>query len=861
MPDSFDSLRPLPGTTDTHFFDLTAAEKHGAGELHSLPYSSRVLIENVLRNENGSSVTSGHVRALADRQHAASIPFAPERVLLQDASGIPVLADMITLRQRALESGLDISRVTPSKRMDLVVDHALELDVAGTPDAESTNLRLEYQRHGGRYRFLRWAQTRFPTLRVVPPGIGICHQLNLEVFADVVAVATVDGRELARFDSVVGTDSHTTMINALSVTGWGVGGIEATAAALGQPILIPVPEVVGIALTGALQPGVMAFDVALTLAALLREHGVVERIVEFYGPGLRTLSVPDRATIANMAPEYGATMAYFPADDRTLSYLTSTGRPAHVVERARTYLRAQNMLYTGTEPDPIYDENLTLDLSAVAQTISGPSRPHQTFAPQSLPDSKPRPVTPNAPRTELQDGDIVIAAITSCTNTSNPKAMVAAGLLARNAVQRGLTRAAWTKTSLTPGSRRTATLLQRSGLQPYLDQLGFEIAGFGCGTCMGNSGPLDEPIADQIRQRSLSVAAVLSGNRNFPGRIHPDVTSSYLASPPMVVAMAISGRSHFEVTEDPIAHDRHGVPVFLHELWPSNSEIDALVDAEHRQPLRDNDTVLSTPEWDSLPCPEGEDYDWDGENGMIRRPPFANPELTVPLRVGDIRGARPLLVLGDGITTDHISPVSRISTDSPSGRWLAAHGVSPRDFGSYSARRLNHDVMVRGGFANPRLENTLAPDHPGPWTSIMPERALSSVYDAATEYARRAVPVVVVAGHSYGAGSARDWAAKATRLLGIQAVIARSFERIHRTNLVALGVLPIECPSLDPLALDGTEEIDVLGFGHTTDTLAQVHVTIRRADSADTFPATVRVDTDVELQWIDKGGLMGHLLA
>ncbi|GGL14098.1 aconitate hydratase AcnA [Nocardia jinanensis] len=860
--DSFHALRRLPGTT-AQFFDLGAAEKAGAGALHRLPYAIRVLVENALRHEDGRTVGADHIRALATGDRSVSIPFTPERVLLQDASGIPVLADMITVQERAAADGIDPGAVSPRKRMDLVVDHALELDIAGTSDAATTNLALEYDRHADRYRFLRWAQSRFPTLRVVPPGLGICHQLNLEVLADVVSADGPGPGALARFDSVVGTDSHTTMINALSVAGWGVGGIEATAAALGQPILIPVPAVVGVRVTGVLRPGILATDVALTLTSMLRAHGVVARIVEFHGPGLAGLSVPDRGTLANMAPEYGATMAYFPADERTLAYLATTGRPEATVTLARAYLTAQGMLYTSELPAPEYDEVLELNLSEVQRTMAGPSRPHQTFAAAGLAETVPRPGPEDAGDTgRLRDGDVVIAAITSCTNTSNPKAMVAAGLLARNAVARGLTRAPWTKTSLTPGSRRTADLLHAAGLQSALDDLGFTVAGFGCGTCMGNSGPLDTGITEQINEHSLSVAAVLSGNRNFPGRIHPDVTHSYLTSPPMVVAMAIAGRTSIAFPDEPLAFDRHGRPVLLDEIWPSDEEIAAVVECDEKRSLTHVELLpVTTPEWESLPRPEGNHYDWDSETGLIRRPPFADTALTRPVATGDILSARPLLLLGDGITTDHISPVARILSESPAGRWLAERGVPPEKFGSYSARRLNHDVMVRGGFANPRLENRLTPGEQGPWTRLMPEGDIVPVHEAAANYAAREVPTVVVAGHSYGAGSARDWAAKVTRLLGIHAVIAQSFERIHRTNLVAMGIVPVECPDLSPADLDGSEQFDITGLAAGPDLRTPVQVTVRTATGAEhRFDAHARIDTPVEADWIRAGGLIAHLL-
>ncbi|WP_040829941.1 aconitate hydratase AcnA [Nocardia jiangxiensis] len=824
------------------FFSLPRAQAHGAGPLDRLPYATRVLAENILRHEDGSTVTADHVLALAARDSAISIPFFPDRILLQDASGIPVLADMVTLAERAADLGADPRAVTPSRRMDLVVDHALELDVSATPDAARHNIDREYQRHADRYRFLRWAQNQFPHLHVVPPGIGICHQLNLEQLACVVA----DG-PMVRFDSVVGTDSHTTMINGLAVAGWGVGGIEATAAALGEPTLFPVPAVVGVRLTGTMRPGVLATDVALTLTALLRSHGVVQRIVEFHGPGLANLTVPDRATIANMAPEYGATMAYFPADHRTLEYLRATRRPADSAER---YLVAQGTLYD-LEPD--YDDLLELDLGAVERTVAGPTRPHE---PRRIADlgTADRPDRDS----ELSDGDVVIAAITSCTNTSNPHAIAAAGLLARNAVARGLTVAPWTKTSFTPGSRTAAELLRASTLQVDLDTLGFQVAGFGCGTCMGNSGPLEATISNQIHSRNLRVSAVLSGNRNFPGRIHPDVTDAYLASPPLVVAFALAGRTTIDLDREPIGLGADGKPVLLADIWPSDDDINAAVRSAG-QATPQNETAEKTAQrWNALPHPDSPQYSWDGETGTIRRPPFCDVELSRPIITGDILGARPLLVLGDDITTDHISPVSRILPGSEAGDWLRQRGVATHDFGSFGARRLNHEVMLRGGFANPRLRNRLA-DRYGGLTRLLPDDNIVPVHQAAAEYRQRGIPAVIVAGRSYGAGSARDWAAKVTRLLGVRAVIAESFERIHRTNLIAMGILPVECSGVGRLDAD---EYDLLGLNHPLAVHAPITVIPRRHNhTVLEAEAIARIDTETEREWLQSGGILPHVLA
>lgn len=859
--DTFDAVREFPGRPGTFFLSLGAAQRNGAGPLDTLPYSIRVLAENLLRHENGRTVTADHVRALTAGRHEESVPFTPGRILLQDASGIPVVADIITLQERAVAQGLPADSVAPRLPMDLVVDHAVEVDESASATALATNEDLEYQRHADRYRFLRWAQNRLPSLRVVPPGIGICHQLNLEVLATVVDRYD-DERSVAGFDTLVGTDSHTTMINALSIVGWGVGGIEATAAALGQPILLRVPEVVGIRLTGRARPGILATDLALALAARLRAHGVVQKIVEFHGPGLSALSVPDRATLANMAPEYGATMAFFPADQRTLVYLEESGRSADHVEFVRDYLLAQKMLYSAGAPDANYAEIIEFDLSDVERTLAGPSRPHQAVAPGDLPVSTE--LEPVDGTDALGDGAIVLAAITSCTNTSNPRAMVAAGLLARNAHLRGIRTPWWVKTSLTPGSKSAAELLFASGLQDALDALGFQVAGFGCGTCMGNSGPLSDEVTTRIRNSGTQAVAVLSGNRNFPGRIHPDVTQTYLASPPMVVAAALAGRMSADLATGTLCVDPSGKPVTLSDLWPSEDEIDSVVETFGAPSLQKAaEAPLATTRWSGMDHPTGEVYPWEGETGSIRRPPFADPEFTVPTITGDIRGARPLLVLGDGVTTDHISPVARVTPDSAAGHWLARRGVAPADFGTYSSRRLNHDVMLRGGFANPRLENRLVPERTGGWTRTAdaPASEPVPVHAAAAAYADQGVPTVVVAGHSYGAGSARDWAAKVTRMLGIRAVVARSFERIHRTNLVAMGVLPVECAEIDPDEVGLHDEIDILGLADGIGIAQQVSVVVRRGDEVRRYDGRVRIDTAVETEWIENGGVLPHLLA
>ncbi|UYP17926.1 aconitate hydratase AcnA [Rhodococcus sp. Z13] len=862
--DPFGSLRTLPVEDATgaplYYHSLAEAEAGGAGPIADLPWSLRTLAEGVLRHQGHPQATPEHVRAITRRDTSAAIPFFPGRVLFQDASGIPVLADMITLLERARAEGLDTAALEPALPLDLVVDHALEVDEYGSSVAAEKNIDLEYARHRDRYRFLRWAQDRLPGLRVVPPGTGICHQLNLEVLAPVVTTVESGDRHVAALDMLVGTDSHTTMINALGVTGWGVGGIEATAAALGQAVMIRVPRVVGVELTGRLAPGVFASDLALTLAEKLRALNVVGAVVEFYGPGLSALSVPDRATVANMAPEYGATMAWFPADRRTIAYLAATGRSPERVHLAEQYLKAQGLFHTEDSPAPRFETTLSLDLGRIATTLAGPSRPHDALTLSEVPTSAGENASGTGDSASPKDGDIAIAAITSCTNTSNPRSLVAAGLLARNAVAAGLRPPAWTKTSFTPGSRAAADLLASAGLQEHLDRLGFQVAGFGCGTCMGNSGPLGPVPAASDRTEGTALAAVLSGNRNFTGRIHPAVAHAYLASPAMVVAYALAGNVRVDLTNDPVGHREDGTAVTLADLWPSDEEIDALL-AEHESAAlgRGAQRELTTARWQELEYPRGEHYQWDGESGSIRRPPFTDPELTSPTLTGDLT-ARPLLVLGDAVTTDHISPVARVLPDSAAGRWLRERGVDERSLGTFSSRRLNHDVMIRGGFANTRLVNLLVPEKQGGWTRTAPGTEPVPVHEAAEYHRSQGTPVVVVAGELYGAGSARDWAAKVTRLLGIRAVLARSFERIHRTNLVAMGVLPIQWEGPAPESFDGSEEIDLLGLSELGST-TEITVRVRRNGEIlwkDT--ATCRIDTPLEWEWLRAGGLFGHLL-
>jgi aconitate hydratase len=851
--------RPLPGVAGVEFLSLPAAEKAGLGPVRRLPYSIRVLVENLLRH-----AAAEDVRALVTGDHdGRAFPFRPGRLLLQDSAGLPVLADLLDLADTIAARGGDPAAASPRLRMDLVVDHAVEVDHWGSPDAAARNLDRELTRHADRYGFLRHAQRVLPNLRIVPPGIGICHQLNLEVLAEVVHVDRAPGRApLAGFDTLLGTDSHTTMVNALSVLGWGVGGIEATAALLGEPVFRTAPRVVGVRLTGRPRPGVLATDLALALTALLRQHDVVGRVVEFCGPGVAALALPDRATLANMAPEYGATMGFFPADTRTLDYLRDTGRSDAHVGLVTAYLRAQGMLWDAGTPEPEFDAVIEFDLSAAHPTVAGPSRPDQSLRLDEVPASARLDEHHHLNGGSFEPGAVVIAAITSCTNTSNPRALVTAGLLARNAVDRGLRVPWFTKTSFAPGSRVASRMLAATGLQAALDELGFHLVGHGCTTCMGNSGPLEPKVEQLIAAGQVPAAAVLSGNRNFPGRIHPSARLAYLASPPLVVAFALAGTVTRDLGVEPLGVDRDGIPVYLAELWPSDTEIDrATASAGLRElataNLAEIDRQLER--WSRSGA--AEPHTWGDEAAVIRRPPFLQSRYARPLHERDLHGARPLVVLGDAITTDEISPVSRILPGSAAGRWLSAHGVAARDMASFSARRLNHEVMLRGGFANPRIDNLMVPHQDGGVTRLMPDDVVTPTHEAAAEYERRQVPVVVVAGRDYGRGSARDWAAKVTRMLGVRAVLARGFERIHRTNLVAMGILPVRVTDDLAAELDGSETLDLTGMRTGLVPGGQITVTVHRNGRPvlETV-ATAHIETWAEVEWLRAGGVLPKAL-
>jgi aconitate hydratase len=836
-------------------------------------------------------VRADDIRALASwRPGAASkeISFMPARVLLQDFTGVPCVVDLAAMRDGIVALGGDPERVNPLQPVELVIDHSVQVDHFGRPDALQLNAQMEYHRNRERYTFLRWGQTAFRNFRVVPPETGIVHQVNIEYLARVVCRETVDGRLMAFPDTVFGTDSHTTMVNGLGVVGWGVGGIEAEAAMLGQPSSMLIPPVVGYRLTGRLPEGATATDLVLTITEALRRKGVVGAFVEFYGPGLKHLTIADRVTLGNMCPEYGATVAIFPVDDMTLDYLRFTGREPGQVALVEAYARAQGLFRTDSTPDAEYTDTLSLDLGTVEPSLAGPRRPQDRvplakakpmFA-AALPDLqkglKPAPpsggsgggaAVAEAVETQLEHGSVVIAAITSCTNTSNPSVMIGAGLLAKKAVERGLTTRPWVKTSLAPGSKVVTDYLAKANLQSYLDQLGFNLVGYGCTTCIGNSGPLPEPISAEVRDRQLVVCAVLSGNRNFEGRIQQEVRANYLASPPLVVAYALTGSMNVDLSRDPIGTGRDGQPVYLKDIWPSQQEIQrTLLEAVSADMFRHQYSSVFDGDdlWRALPVPTGDRFTWDDASTYIRRPTFLEGIAPAVGESQPIAGARVLALLGDSITTDHISPAGAIKADSPAGRYLREKGVAIKDFNSYGSRRGNHEVMVRGTFANVRLRNQLAPGTEGGWTSHLPDGEVLSIYDASVKYRDEGVPLLVIAGKEYGSGSSRDWAAKGTLLLGVNAVIAESFERIHRSNLVNMGVLPLqfaEGESAASLGLTGREVFDLAGTGAELKPRGTVTIRARAEDgSVREFTAIARVDTPEELTAYRHGGILPYVL-
>jgi aconitate hydratase len=867
------------GSKQFEIYRLSAVEAHGCSIGH-LPYSLRILLENLLRREDGKAVKADDVRALTSWSGKSvpsqEIAFMPSRVLLQDFTGVPAVVDLATMREAFTRMGGNPKRINPMFPAELVIDHSVQVDSFGNANAFGLNAELEFQRNVERYAFLRWGQTAFQNFKVVPPDTGICHQVNLEYLARVVCVMPSGSRFEAFPDSVVGTDSHTTMINALGVFGWGVGGIEAEAAMLGQPSSMLIPEVVGFRLHGKLREGATATDLVLTVTEMLRKKGVVGKFVEFYGSGLSSLSVPDRATIANMAPEYGATMGFFPVDAETLSYLHFTARGQEQIALVEAYCKEQSLFRTDQTPDPIFSDTLQLDLESVEPTLAGPKRPQDRVALHQAKASfvkvlegapaKHVAVKNNGDSFDLSSGSVVIAAITSCTNTSNPTLMLGAGLLAKKAVERGLRSKPWVKTSLAPGSKVVTDYLKAADLTKYLDALNFQLVGYGCTTCIGNSGPLAENIGAAIKDNNLIAVAVLSGNRNFEGRIHPLVRANYLASPPLVVAYALAGRMDVDLTSEALGNGSDGQPVYLRDIWPTPQEIESTVRAsvtseQYRKQY--SEVYEGDAHWKSMPVPRGDVYQWDPKSTYIKMPPYFENMPKEPAPLADIHGARVLAILGDSVTTDHISPAGSIAVDSPAGKYLIAHGVKPHEFNSYGARRGNHEVMMRGTFANIRLRNQLAPGTEGSWTLHLPDGEKMFIYDASLKYREAGVPLVVLAGKEYGSGSSRDWAAKGTRLLGVRAVIAESYERIHRSNLVGMGVLPLEFlpgENRQSLGLTGHEVFEVSGV----DSLAPKKKVTVKATAADgtakTFSAIARADTPEEVLYYKHGGILQYVL-
>jgi aconitate hydratase len=854
-------------------------EKKGIGNLDKLPFSLRILLENLLRCEDGRFVRPDDIRALAAWTPVTpkkEIAFMPARVLLQDFTGVPAVVDLAAMREAVKKMGGNPKRINPLFPAELVIDHSVQVDKFGDVNAFGLNAQLEFQRNLERYAFLRWGQTAFQNFKVVPPDTGICHQVNLEYLARVVCAMPSGTKMEAYPDSIVGTDSHTTMVNALGVFGWGVGGIEAEAAMLGQPSSMLIPDVVGFRLHGKLREGATATDLVLTVTEMLRKKGVVGKFVEFYGTGLTSLSIPDRATIANMAPEYGATMGFFPVDAETLAYLRFTGRPHEQVALVEAYCKEQSLFRTDATADPVFSDKLELDLGSVEATVAGPKRPQDrvplrqaklsfTKVVEGTPDKHVQ-VRNNGDSFDLSSGAVVIAAITSCTNTSNPSLMLGAGLLAKKAVERGLQVKPWVKTSLAPGSKVVTDYLKKAKLDIYLDQLKFNLVGYGCTTCIGNSGPLSEPIGAAIKDNNLVAVAVLSGNRNFEGRIHPLVRANYLASPPLVVAYALAGRMDLDLTTEALGTDKAGKPVYLRDIWPTPQEIETTVRAAVTTAMfqkQYGEVFEGDEQWKTMKVPAGDLYQWDAKSTYIKLPPYFENMPKTPAALANIRGARVLAVLGDSITTDHISPAGSIPADSPAGKYLIAQGVKPYEFNSYGARRGNHEVMVRGTFANIRLRNQLAPGTEGGWTLHLPDGEKMFIYDAAVKYREGEVPLMVIAGKEYGSGSSRDWAAKGTRLLGVRAVIAESYERIHRSNLIGMGVLPLEFQGNDnreSLGLTGHEVFETEGIAALA---PRKSVTVRakpREGPVKEFEVTARVDTPEEVAYYHHGGILQYVL-
>jgi len=870
------------------------AEKAGV-DLSRLPFSIKVMLENLLRNEDGRFVTPEHIRTLAKSRKThrgdEEISFSPARVLMQDFTGVPAIVDLAAMRDAMNKLGGRPDKINPLVPVDLVIDHSVQVDQFGTDAAFTFNTDIEYQRNRERYIFLRWGQKAFQDFRVVPPGTGICHQVNLEYLAGVVLTRKAGAQLQAFPDTLVGTDSHTTMINGLGVVGWGVGGIEAEAAMLGQPSSMLIPDVVGFRLMGQLKEGATATDAVLTVTEMLRKKGVVGKFVEFYGPGMANLSVADRATIANMAPEYGATIGFFPVDPQTLKYLELTNRPPQQIRLVEAYLKAQGLFRTDQSPEPEFSDQLTLDLATVEPSLAGPKRPQDRIPLKQIksswksslppllekkskgggtatlisPDTQVK-VTAQNKTFELSHGSVAIAAITSCTNTSNPSVMIGAGLLAKKAVEKGLETKPWVKTSLAPGSKVVIDYLQATGVMPYLEKLGFNLVGYGCTTCIGNSGPLPEPIAQAVKDNDLVVAAVLSGNRNFEGRVNSQVKANYLASPPLVVAYAIAGHMDFDPYTEPIGTGKDGKALYLKDIWPSSKEIQEAVLKVGKEMFSKEYAIIfdGDDRWKGLPTPTGQIFTWDKTSTYVKNPPYFEGMSSQPAPLKDIQNARVLAVLGDSVTTDHISPAGSIPKDSPAGKYLLDHGVPQKDFNSYGARRGNDEAMVRGTFGNIRLKNQLAPGTEGGYTVHLPEKSPTTIYEASVQYRKEDVSLIIIAGKEYGSGSSRDWAAKGPALLGVRAVIAESYERIHRSNLVGMGILPLQFKAGEnrqTLGLSGEETYSIEGIAKDLKPKREIEVKAQDASGKTrTFTALVRIDTPEEVEYYRHGGILPYVL-
>ncbi len=888
------------------FFDLNALKRANVGHIEKLPFTIKILLENLLRQEDGANVTKDDIAAVASWDPAKAsdkeISFMPARVILQDFTGVPCVVDMASMRDAVKQMGGDPEKINPLQQVDLVIDHSVQVDRFGSANAFDENVKIEYQRNSERYSFLKWGQKSLKNFRVVPPGTGIVHQVNLEYLGQVVYSRAENGASVVFPDTVIGTDSHTTMINGLGIVGWGVGGIEAEAAMLGQPVSMLIPEVVGFKLHGRLPEGATATDLVLVVTQMLRKKGVVGKFVEFYGKGLSNLSLPDRATLANMAPEYGATVGFFPVDEETLSYLKLTGRSEESIELVRAYTNVQGLFRTDATPDPIYSDTLELDLSSVKPSVAGPKRPQDRVnlsdAKKSFEDALPtlskkgpRPNPPpegrgnpvseeghplslqgeGAPRSGagegLSDGSVVIAAITSCTNTSNPSVLVQAGLLAKKASDLGLKTKPWVKTSLAPGSKVVIDYLQEAKLLEPLEKLGFYCVGYGCTTCIGNSGPLPDAVEKPIKENDLVVSSVLSGNRNFEGRIHPSVRANYLMSPPLVVAYALAGSMKIDITTEAIGQSKEGKPVYLKDIWPTQQEVQQAVRGSVKKDLFDKEYAKvfdGDKSWQGVPAPQGNRFAWEENSTYVRRAAFLENIPKTPAPVKDIKGARVLAYLGDSVTTDHISPAGSIAVDSPAGKYLIAKGVQKPDFNSYGARRGNHEIMIRGTFANGRIKNQLVPGVEGGISKRFPEGTVAPIYDVAMAYAKEHTPLVVLAGKEYGSGSSRDWAAKGTMMLGVKAVIAESYERIHRSNLVMMGVLPLQLPDGKNAAffgLTGEETFDISGVESNLTPLKVLKVKATAPDkSVKEFNVVMRIDTPKEIEYYQHGGILPYVL-